>query len=136
MKTLVNRQSTLQLITAPGPPAGHYAGAVIGLYKAPVTPQPRMDVDDLQEADYTGYARSSAIVWSPIGQDSQDRAIVISDQKLFKPTGTAITNTIYGYFLILPAGPLLEVVPFENPRVLDESGDLLPISHTVVQPQE
>lgn len=134
MKILDTRKAILTSITGTGEP---YNGAIIGLYKNNVVPTPRTTLAELDEADFTGYARSGAITWSAVGQNVEDQAICLSDQKIFAASGSAVSNLIYGYMVLTTGGTfLLEVVPLPEPVSINEAGDLLPIVHILTEPQE
>lgn len=134
MKILDSRKAILTAITATG---GPWNGAIIGLYKNNIVPTPRTTLAELDEADFTGYTRSAAITWSAVGQNIEDQAICLSDQKVFAGTGSAVANLIYGYMVLTTGGTfLLEVVPLPEPVSINEAGDLLPIVHVLTEPQE
>lgn len=56
---------------------------------------------DLIEADFTGYARSSAIVWGTAYVNPNQQAQVTGGSKQFNCSGATVTNTIYGWAIII-----------------------------------
>jgi len=84
------------------------------LFKAPFTVDRNTLLADLTaiEADYTGYA-AEAIVWSAptISDDGQIEYQGVTGE--FRPTGTAITNSIYGGFIVA-GGALMWAWEFPN----------------------
>lgn len=98
--------------------------AVVALYQNDVIPTSKFVWDDLAEADYTGYARSSAIAWGTVKQSSQTMLPVLpADKKNFGCTG-GDAQTVAGYAIILPSTPpvLLAIQPFEEPETMEPGG--------------
>jgi hypothetical protein len=104
---------------------------VIHLIKAPFTPTPNAVVADFDEADYTGYA---AIVVDPVGTIAWDDEFLNGVQSFtnahFQPTGSAVTNTIYGYYVTatvkdLDPDRLIDVIVLPTPVPLLGTMDAL-----------
>jgi len=103
-------------------------GAVVALYQNSPEPTSKTVWADLEEADFTGYARSAAIVWGTVAQSSQTGLPVLpADKKNFACSG-GDTQEVNGYAIILPGTPptLLAVQPFAEPEPM-EAGGLLEI---------
>lgn len=91
----------------------------VKLTKAPFTPTPGSNPATFVEADYTGYGSQPIAAWGPPHLDDQGQARVDSGTLMnFIPTGTTISNTIYGYWIIDAAGNLVYAERFANAVVL------------------
>lgn len=99
-------------------------GAILKLFKADYTPGPATVLGDLTaiEADFTGYAASAAVVWGPVFTDAANTAFTVGDVKTFASTGSAVTNTIYGYWA-QGAGGLMYAERFDAPIPVLGVGD-------------
>lgn len=72
----------------------------IKLFQNDVEPTPDMVFADFTEADYTGYADID-VVAVPVAWDEANGDAALSFEGChFQPTGSATTNTIYGYYMI------------------------------------
>lgn len=82
-------------------------GAKMELYQNDYTPTPATVLGDLTVATYTGYA-GKTVTWSGItvGSDSQHE-VIGTVAAAFRPTGTTITNQIFGWYLTNTAGSTL-----------------------------
>jgi hypothetical protein len=69
------------------------------LFTNNVTPSPTSVIADFTEADYTGYASQPIPGVGAVGWASQGAAVAYSGPVIFAPTGTAVTNIIYGYYI-------------------------------------
>lgn len=103
--------------------AGNFLdAAVIHLYKNDYTPGPATVVGDFTEADFTGYAASAIVVWGTVLTDPSNVAYVAGDAKTFASTGSAVPNTIYGYWA-QGAGGLMYAERFDAPIPILGVGD-------------
>jgi len=100
------------------------------LFKNNVTISPATVVGDLTEADYTGYA--AAVVdednWG-ISRVQPDGSIIRVQLVVFEfqPSGTTISNTVYGWYLTGSGGFLVAAGNLPNPVLLDSTASLLDI---------
>lgn len=107
---------------------GTFEEVVIRLFKNNFTPNPDQVLGDLEEADFTGYAASSAVTWGTVFTNSDGFAEVIGSTKQFTATGSAVTNVVYGYYATNAAGDTLYWAErFSTPREMDEGADAIPI---------
>lgn len=100
-------------------------GLKIGLYTNQISPTPDTVITDLTEAAFTGYARSSTIVWgTPYRPLSA--ALYGADAPRYTSINTdPSTNVnVYGAFLVKPGTPdvLEAVIPFDTPVVIAGAG--------------
>jgi len=79
--------------------AGVLAANKVALYQSNTIPMPNMGLGDYVEATYTGYAQES-VVWSAPTVADDGTVEVIGIVGEFRPTGTAVTNAIYGVLLV------------------------------------
>lgn len=88
----------LGILSAAG--TGRWDGAVLRLFKSPMSLTGLTALADFEEADFTGYAASAAIVWAtPIIAPSGE-PVVNGDAKDFvggSPLTTA--NTVFGWYV-------------------------------------
>ena len=89
--------SILTLLTTTG---GTWHGAIAHLYQNNFTPTPGMTLASLTEADYTGYAASSALTWGTPGFLPAGPAVVTANLVSFVSGATpTLFNTVYGYYI-------------------------------------
>jgi hypothetical protein len=85
-----------------------YVGGKLHLFKTPVAFTPNMDVSAFTEADFTGYAVSSTVVFtapfiSPLGIPTITGGL----KQFVVDAMPTIFNTIYGWYLTDAAGTVL-----------------------------
>lgn len=86
--------------------AGVLTANKVALFQSNTIPTPNMVLGDYTEATYTGYAKE-AVTWSvpTVADDGTVEVIGIVGE--FRPTGTAVTNAIYGVLLVDTTGAIL-----------------------------
>lgn len=110
---------------------GEWNGALLALIQEleePYTPSSTMTFAGLElaEATFTGYARSTAIVWGTAYADANKRAVLAGGSKQFSATGSAVSNVVTGYAVINAAeDDVLWAELFDEPRLMDENADAL-----------
>jgi len=112
----------------------YFNTAKIGLFTNDIALTPDLIKTDFTEADYTGYA-SQTLGATPVAMLNPEGDIVAQFPHLtFTPTGTTITNTIYGYWVEGTGGGtgdrVLFAANFDPPVVL--SG---PLTSLIVEPR-
>lgn len=75
-------------------------GAVVRLFKNNLIPDQTTVLADYEEADFTGYAESSAVVWESAFTDILGQGHVLGDLKTFAQTAVTVTCTVYGWYLV------------------------------------
>jgi len=126
--------------TDAGPVAeGHLDGATVRLIQEEFTESADLAWGDLVEADFSGYAASSAIVWTDGLLDNETELYKVQgDAKVFNCTGATL-NTIYGAAIVTDDGtPLLvKVEHFDAPIEVPNGGSLtiLPTVSLAVEDQ-
>lgn len=112
--------------------------AKIHLFKNDILPGPGTLVSQLDEADYTGYAASAAINWGAPFINANGQGEVVGPGHQFQPTGTAVANTIYGYWIMptVASTAPIKIVRFAEPVNLTGPADALIVepNFTVRQP--
>lgn len=108
---------------------GALNGAKVHLYKTNVALSPDLDVGAFTEADFTGYAASSAITWGSPGYDVNNVPEVFGDMKTFNAgTPITVTNQVYGYFVTDGAGTaLLYAEAFAGPVAVINADQMLAV---------
>jgi hypothetical protein len=82
-----------------------YDGALVHLYKSPVVLSETTELADFVEADFTGYAPSTAITWQAPAYAPDGRPTLVGGMKTFDAAAPfTIANTIYGYYITNGAG--------------------------------
>lgn len=113
----------------------------VRLFQNDIMPTPATALTDFTVATYTGYAAQLA---DPLGfpyDDVQGNVLQEFTQVLFQPTGTAISNVIYGWYAVGGAGTfsgvLLAAKRLDVPVTLASALDALPVSIRIAynQPQ-
>lgn len=80
----------------------------------------------LTEADYTGYA-AGTVTWHVASIADDGTPELVSDQIIFRPTGNAIQNTIYGLWVETAAGSYQAVCNLPDDVFMGETTDELVI---------
>lgn len=92
--------------------AGDYFtdGLQIHLYKEPVVLSSGMTEADFTEANYTGYAVVTADLAGTAWDDVAGNAVLSFEGVHFQPSGSAVGNTIYGWYATMDAIDATEIV--------------------------
>lgn len=79
---------------------GYLAGATVDLYQAEIAINQTTPLSEFTSnlANYTGYAQG-AITWGPATVADDGTVEILGTVPEFRPTGTAVTNTIWGLFI-------------------------------------
>jgi hypothetical protein len=101
-----------------------FNGAEVHLYKTALSLGPNLQLADLVEADFDGYAGSGAVTWNAASYSPDGKATLVGDLKSFVATGPFTTgNTIYGYYVTNGAGTaLLWARQFATPIAIGSAG--------------
>jgi predicted alpha-1,6-mannanase (GH76 family) len=100
------------------------ANAHVHLFKNDYVPTPLSVVGDFTEADYTGYAHQvvASADWNSVTL-SDGSAGIVGPGLFFNPTGTAVTNVIYGYYITDSTdATVVWAERFDAPRGLSSPG--------------
>lgn len=98
--TIAFKLAALAGLTAVG---GKLHGAKIMLFTAPVLVTENVQLTDLTEATFTGYAEVAVPAWSAPYVDPNGNAFVDGGGTLFQPTDAVIQETIYGFAIVSTA---------------------------------
>lgn len=105
----------------------YLALAVMHLAKAPPPSLKTTVLADLTavEADYTGYAAKTLTAWTGPFNTSLGGSSILSPLASFSPTGTTISNTIYGGWIESAGGVLELIFTLSTPVGLGSATDVL-----------
>lgn len=98
-------------------------GAICQLFQTPITITPNTPLATFTAAvaTYSGYA-SATIAWSTPSLSNEGIVEVLGTMTVFKPTGSTITNGIYGLYITDSGGTdLLFAGQFDNVPISMES---------------
>jgi len=91
-----------------------YAEVNVKLFTNNFTPSKDSVVTDFTEANYTGYASQATVAMgNPVDNNAGD-ALLRFVPKLFAPTGTAVPNSIWGWFITGGNDPDNDVLAYEK----------------------
>jgi len=101
-----------------------FDGCVVALLKEPPPLSPDTEWADLEEANFSGYARSSALTFGSPYTDAETGMKVVSAPMVEFLSTTAdpfVSNQIYGHALIVPGTPptLRSLVAYDAPVSID-----------------
>lgn len=127
--------NSLTALTVAGPTAGPFNGAKVGLFTNSIVPTPSNVLADFTQADYTGYALSSAVVWTAVEISQDGRPQAVSQLFTFAPSNAVTPNTVRGIILVDGAGTtLLASSLFSTPVGLNGPTDALYVVLTIKEP--
>ncbi len=79
------------------------------LAKAAFTPSIGLQLSDITEADYDGYAAQNITAWGVPHLDASGQIFVSPSTAMdWTPTGSTIPNTIFGWVLVASGGTVIE----------------------------
>lgn len=109
---------------------GPWEAMELRLYQLPTTvPPDDVLLADLTEADFTGYAAEAPVILLGPAIAPDGSAYFVASTVLFTRTAGAVSNTIYGAYLVNTAGTaLVAVFPFVTPVGMVNTGDAIPIA--------
>lgn len=116
---MLSKRILVDLLTAMVAASAPLENVTVHLVKDTFIPTPNTLPAELatHEADYTGYAASTAVDWLTPYIDGDGSGVVRAESVEFQPTGTATANTIYSYWLQTGTGGTAKLVGF---KLLDE----------------
>jgi len=100
MGPLAMQQEALRLLAATIDTAALGASIEIRLFQNDITITNETVLADLDEADYTGYAMQPAEGMGTAYDDAAGNVMVVYPSKVFQPSGTAVGNTVYGWYAV------------------------------------
>lgn len=96
----------------------------VRLFQNDIAPTKATVVGDLTEATFTGYAAITTLAFADaVYDDDNDGLLVATETMTFTSTGSAITNTCYGYYLVDGNGNYLGAERFPVPQDFAVAGD-------------
>lgn len=104
---LVNTQVSLQQFVQTIRDFLNGQALTIRLFQNDHVPADTDTLADYVAATFTGYVPLNIIDWSGGTWDPSGAAFITAPTKNFNQTGTAITNTIFGYYVISGGGTLM-----------------------------
>jgi hypothetical protein len=123
MMNSATRLAVLAAMIAAGAP---FHTITIGLYNTLVafSPDNVLATFTAVEANYTGYARSAAVVWGTAYLDAAKTAITQGDNKLFVCGDAAAPQDIFGEFWV-GGGLLQRQVIYDSPQPMRDANDYI-----------
>lgn len=108
------------------PAAGIWNGAKMGLFQGEFVPNANQVLGDLDVADFTGYALSSAIVWGAAYSEEDGTARTEGASKQFTATDSTVTNSVTGAYIVAADGTtLLATKRYDEAKVMNGVGDAI-----------
>lgn len=99
-------------------------GAKLHVFKNDYTPSPSSVLADFEEADFTGYAAVTLDDWGEAFLQADGSGVMVHSSIQFTPSGTAIDNTVYGWYITDTAGTgYIAAGLFEEPVSLASNDD-------------
>lgn len=113
MEMVSNQTYDLDILTWLG--ATELDAATINLFQNDVSPTRESVIGDFTAATYTGNG-AETIVWHDPSLSETNEVEVVSDEIVFRATGSGVINTIFGAFIQSSAGgtPYLMAVRFDG----------------------
>lgn len=110
------------------PIAGVFSNVQVMLYTNNIAVTPDLDLGDLTEATFSGYARVP-VTWDDVVRHSSETGapvIVSEDVCLFARTAGGLDQTVRGYALVTPSpgSILLAVRALDTPEAMEAGGVL------------
>ena len=117
---IVPNSEWLAMLTALIATGAPWNGGKVHLFQNNIVLGPTVTLANLTEADFTGYAASSAVTWGTPGYLPNGTAVVTGDTKQFQVGSTpTVFNTVYGWYLTDSTGAILIFArSFDTPVVL------------------
>lgn len=111
-----------------------FAGTKVILYQNNIMLSDFTTLADLTEATFTGYARSAAITWGTPYVNPSQQATSTGASIQFSCTGTAVTQLVYGWALIIDStvDVLMVAEAFAEPVSMDGVGAAVVVNPSVV----
>lgn len=120
----------LAIMDAAGAMGGPLNGNLVMLIKEDFDPSRELLLADVVEADFNGYARSTAVVWDPAYIGADEQVHLTAPGKPFLATDGVIPNTIFGWALLDSGGTIITAAfRYDNPIAISRASD-----GVVVQP--
>lgn len=104
------------------------------LLKADISPDENTDLAAVlaAEADFTGYARKTAVALSAPVNTVDGGAECISPEETFIASGSATANTVYGFAVVTAGAAALKAVcNFDSPIPVAAAGDKVSFNWTL-----
>ena len=86
---------------------GIFNNATLRLFQNNITPADGDTLATYSVATFTGYANITLNAWGAVFTNGAGKAETDETVRTFTQTGTAVTNTIYGYFVVAADGTTL-----------------------------
>lgn len=122
MTLFTNKTEALAYLAWVG--ATHLLAGLVHLFQNNLVVDQNTLESALTEADYDGYA-AEAITWHVASIDDTGTPELVSDQVIFRPTGTTTPNTVYGAYVKTAAGAYVAVGNTDGPIPMNATTDEL-----------
>ena len=128
----IHRLSDSRSLAAAGVIAGlvrtHLASCTLDLVKASFVPAPNLAIGGLTIADFTGYTQVTVVSPAAAFIDLVNGGWSIAIPGTFTCSGTAISNTIYGYVLQDSVPNIWQSGLLPSPLSVSQAGQAIPIT--------
>ena len=129
---LVGNNTTDLLLYPLATAAGEFLdGALIALGQNDIEITRDLEIGDFTEADYTGYARE-AVTWNAPSEADNGETELVGVAGEFRPSGSAVQNSIYTFMLLDSGGALIAAGRFEGaPLAMGDTLDAIVVTPRV-----
>lgn len=137
MNEIIGRVWLVEILEEIKAAGGMLDGVKLHLFKNDIQIGPGLLVSQLVEADYDGYAASAVIVWGEPFLDAGGNGLMVGDTKQFHPTGSVVTNDIYGYWMMPTVATTtpIKAVRFPSPQPMTGVLSAIIVTPTFAAPQ-
>lgn len=130
---ILTKAQKAALLTAMTATGGILESTKVILFQNDYQPTEDTVLADLTVATYTGYAAATTGTWGAVQELPTGQLRRTAQHSQFNPTGTATTNTIFGYGLTNSAGDtLIGALRFDEPKPMTNALDAI-IVEPIVQ---
>jgi hypothetical protein len=131
MSGVLTRDRKIAVLDAMVAVGGILNGAKLKLFSNNFTPDHLTLLTDITQADFTGYAEVTLSAWGEAFRDGGSQPKIVHVSVQYTPTGSTVSNTIFGWYLTNAAGTVLLMAKrLDTPVVLTDNSTAL-----IVQPE-
>lgn len=111
-----------------------YGDVKVGLFKNDIIPTKDTILSDLEVADFTGYLAQATVSLGTEIDNVNGDAVRYFVPKLFQASGSAIANTVYGWYLFHDAATdsLVCADRFPEPIVFEDENDAVVVNPRIM----
>lgn len=94
---------------------GYLETVSVHLFKNDVSVSRDTVLADLEECDFTGYQAVTGVTFGEVHVGPSNKARMVGELAQFHASGSTVTNTVYGFYVLAAGGELAAVGRFDNP---------------------